>query len=183
MAKVLYGVTENDADRLSLTMTYRRTLSVVVFTRRDRNDAVGFYPRTPDQGKYVYRMPQPQNDGWKTASLADVGMDTDKISQLVQSIQDTQNTDWNTPYIQGLLIARHGRLALEEYFYGFSSDRPHDMRSGGKSFTTTLLGIAMDHGAHVSLSTPVYSLFPEYKSFSNPDPRKQQMHITLAESE
>jgi CubicO group peptidase (beta-lactamase class C family) len=172
---IIYGRYDEARDRITLHIP-EYDLDFV-FTRRDRNDAVGFYPRTPDLGKYVYRVPERQSDGWKTASLGDVGMNQGKIVQLIQRIQDTQNTDWKAPYIQGLLIARHGRLVLEEYFYGFSSDRPHDMRSAGKSFTTTLLGIAMDHGAKVNPSTPLYSLFPEYKSFSNPDPRKQQITV------
>lgn len=32
---------------------------------------------------------------------------------------------------------------LEEYFFGFDRDTPHDMRSAGKTFASVMLGAAM----------------------------------------
>jgi CubicO group peptidase (beta-lactamase class C family) len=75
------------------------------------------------------------------------------------------------------LSPRRGKLVLEEYFYGFDKDRPHDVRSAGKSLTTTLLGIAIDHGGSVSPGTFVSSLFPEYQPYGNPDPRKSKIMV------
>ena len=37
----------------------------------------------------------------------------------------------------------NGKLVLEEYFHGFSADRPHDLRSASKTFTGILAGAAM----------------------------------------
>jgi CubicO group peptidase (beta-lactamase class C family) len=76
-----------------------------------------------------------------------------------------------------VLVARHGKLVLEEYFYGFDRERPHDLRSGGKTFASVLAGIAMDHGAAIGPGTPVYASFPEYAPAANPDPRKQTMTL------
>jgi hypothetical protein len=45
-----------------------------VFTRRTRDTAVGFYPRTPGSVPYTYRAPIVENDGWQTASLAQAGL-------------------------------------------------------------------------------------------------------------
>jgi CubicO group peptidase (beta-lactamase class C family) len=151
--------------------------SIFDFTKRGKDQAIGFYPRTPAQSVYSYKVPIAEDDGWKTASLKDVGLSEPIISSLVQTLLDTQTNDWRTPYIQGLLVARHGKLALEEYFYGFDKDRPHDVRSAGKSLTTTLLGIAIDHGARVSPNSPLNSLFPEYRPFARPDPRKDQILV------
>jgi CubicO group peptidase (beta-lactamase class C family) len=80
------------------------------------------------------------------------------------------------PYVQGVLIARHGRLALEEYFYGFDGDRMHDMRSASKSITSVLAGIAIDRGATFSMNSPVASLLG-YPSLANPDPRKARITV------
>jgi CubicO group peptidase (beta-lactamase class C family) len=74
-----------------------------------------------------------------------------------------------------LLIARHGHLALEEYFYGFDQDWVHDMRSAGKTFAPVLAGIAKDQGATLTPQTPIYPLFTQYSSFANPDARKQKI--------
>jgi CubicO group peptidase (beta-lactamase class C family) len=43
--------------------------------------------------------------------------------------------------------------------------------------TTTLAGIAIDHGVNFKLSTPVYTLFPKYSIFANPDPRKTLLTV------
>ncbi len=42
---------------------------------------------------------------------------------------------------------------------------------------SVLAGIAIDRGAKLNPQTPVYSLFPEYASFANPDPRKSKMTL------
>jgi hypothetical protein len=70
------------------------------------------------------------------ASLEEEGLDERPIAALIHRILTTNPTD-STVDIQGLLIARHGRLVLEEYFYGFDKERPHDMRSAAKDVRST----------------------------------------------
>jgi CubicO group peptidase (beta-lactamase class C family) len=147
------------------------------FTRRGREEATGFYPQTAAEEAYLYRRPVPEDDGWETASLTDVGLDPKQIAELVQSMLKTETKDITAPCTQALLIARHGKLVLDEYFYGFHRDRPHDMRSAGKTLASTLVGIAMQQGAPLDVTTPIYSLFPKYPRFANDDPRKRR--ITL----
>src|SRR6185503_19071326 len=81
--------------------------------------------------------------------------------------------------IQSLLIARHGKLVLEEYFYGFERDRTHDMRSASKTIAPILVGIARDRGVDIGPETPLYSLFPGYRPFDRWDGRKDR--ITVAD--
>src|SRR5262249_23107513 len=147
------------------------------FTRRTPDDAPGFFPRTPALARYQYQRPLDNSDGWPTASLEDVGFDPKPITALVQRILDTDSAEARVPLVQGLLIARNGKLVLEEYFFGFSQDRVHDLRSAGKSFSTTLAGIAIDHGARFNLKTPVLSLYPRYRELANPDARKQAISV------
>jgi CubicO group peptidase (beta-lactamase class C family) len=148
------------------------------FTRRKDKDAVGFFPRVlPEEEGYVYRKPIVESDGWATSSLADAGLDQTLISALVEKILGANLAD-NPAYIQSLLIARHGKLVLEEYFYGFNQERTHDMRSASKTFAPVLVGIARDHGTKLEPDTPVYPLFRQYyKEFANWDERKKS--ITL----
>ena len=169
-----WGLYDVVHDTLSVTLD---GIGVFDLTRRDGGIAPGFYPRTPAVAQYQYRQPLVEADGWKTASLAAAGLDPKPLAALVQQILDTRTDSFKTPYIQGLLIARHGKLALEEYFYGFDRERAHDTRSAGKTLAGTMVGIALDHGAEFSLGSPVYALFPEYKDFANPDPRKQQITV------
>ncbi len=83
----------------------------------------------------------------------------------------------NSLNIQSLLIARHGKLVFEEYFYGFSSDRPHDMRSASKTFAPMMVGIARDQGAEISADDPALSFFPQYQNIANMDDRKRKMKL------
>ena len=45
--------------------------------------------------------------------------------------------------VHSILVARRGRLVLEEYFFGFDRETPHDLRSAGKTFASIMLGAAM----------------------------------------
>ena len=146
-------------------------------TRQSREEALGYFPRTPAEPRYAYRPPSAPAEGWAIASLSALGLDTARVSALVQKVLDTDPRPQTAPLIQSLLIARHGKLALEEYFYGFERERPHDLRSGGKTFASVMAGIAIDNGAAIGPRTPVYAAFPEYSSFAHPDPRKQRMTL------
>jgi CubicO group peptidase (beta-lactamase class C family) len=173
---------DGTADRLAigipLGVEHGRTHPLVFdFTRRDRNGAIGFYPTTPPRDHYTYAPPLAETDGWRVASLADVGLDPAPITAALDNVLRTQTIDSATPYIQGFLVARHGKLALESYFYGFDAARTHDLRSTGKSFTSALVGIAIDRRAGFGLDTPVVSLFPEYRPLAHPDPRKDRITV------
>jgi CubicO group peptidase (beta-lactamase class C family) len=148
----------------------------VEFQRVNADEAIGFYARAPKERRYIYKKPNTQDDGWATASLVDVGIDEKLIDGLIEKILAADPLN-NSLTIHSLLIARHGKLALEEYFYGFKSEQLHEMRSASKTFTPLLVGIAHEHGAKIDINTPVYSQFPEYKDFANPDPRKQKITI------
>ncbi|MBN8471202.1 serine hydrolase [Corallococcus exiguus] len=167
-----------DAESGRLSLPYPPFDTTFDFTRRDRSQAVGLYSRTPAPGPYAYQKPIGEDDGWTTASPADVGMDIQPIQQLVQRILDQEPSPESVPAIQGLLIARHGKLIVEEYFQGFDKERPHDLRSSSKSYASLLIGIALDQGAPFTVDTPVASLFPEYKGkLSHLDARKRKLTV------
>jgi len=75
--------------------------------------------------------------------------------------------------MHGLLIARHGKLVLEEYFHGQHRDKLHETRSATKSITATLTGAAMYAGVPLRLSSRVY----EVMNFPADDPRKRAMTL------
>jgi len=162
----LQGTYNPQSDVLSLPVVGPYPL--VQFTRRDQSNALGFYPRVPSpSAPYVYQQPTAENDGWATASLSDVGLELSPIAELIQRILTTPPSLSNPVNIQSLLIARHGKLVFEEYFYGFNKERPHDMRSAAKTFAPVLVGLAREHGPKISVDSPAYSFFPEYKPFAN----------------
>jgi CubicO group peptidase (beta-lactamase class C family) len=172
----LRGSYDAKTDRLSLSLLGPPP-AVVVLNRQDEAQATGFYPRAPHPTTYSYHRPAPRKDGWATASLEEVGLDPKPLHALMKALLNANPRDNNTVPIHSILIARRGKLALEEYFYGFGPERPHDTRSAGKTLAPMLIGIARDRGAKVEPQTPVYSLFPEYKPFANWDERKDKLTL------
>ena len=162
------GTYDKASDRLFLTLL--DSYPPLPLSRRDRGDALGFYARTPDTAKYTYSKPI-AGDGWPTASLADVGISERPIAALIEKILTADPTD-NLVDIDSLLVARHGKLVLEEYFHGFDKERPHDMRSASKTFAPTLAGIARARSVNLGPDTSIYPLFPENKPFAHWEARK-----------
>ena len=122
-------------------------------------------------------VPPRTEDGWATASLSEAGLDPAAVSALLEKIRSTPIDSARAPAIQGLLIERHGKLAVEEYFDGFSRDALHDMRSASKTLTSVLVGIAIDRGAKIGLASPVYPFFSKYGDLAGADPRKRRLTV------
>lgn len=143
---------------------------------RDGDDSA-FYPRGKNPGRYMYRMPIALDDGWPVGTLDAVNIDRATIEKFVQSILEMPMDSPDAPQFHGLLIARHGKLVLEEYFHEQHRDKLHTTRSGGKSLTAIVVGAAMHAGVPLGLSSPVYKVmnggtFP-------PDLEPQKSAMTL----
>lgn len=151
---------------------------VVTLTRRSPENAAGFYPRAPGTAAYEYRAPSTGTDGWQTARAADVGIDEARLAELVRMFAQHDPIGPGLPLVHSVLVARKGRLVLEEYFRGFDESRTHDMRSASKTFASVMVGAAKLHGASLRETTPVYSLLANDRSIAAKEPRKQR--ITLA---
>jgi len=123
-------------------------------------------------------VPEQTNDGWPTASLAEVGIDEMKIGEAIERIHD--DTYQN---VHSVLIVKDGKLVFEEYFSGytwdyngdrfrgeltdFGADTIHNLASVTKSFTSALVGIAIDHGFIQGVDEKVFAFFPEYASLND----------------
>ncbi|MEA2328494.1 MAG: hypothetical protein QOE68_3453 [Thermoanaerobaculia bacterium] len=151
---------------------------VVELTRRAPAEAAGFFPRPPGAAKYVYEKPPSLGDGWTTARAGDVGMDEAKLTALIQRLIDADPSIRRAALMHSILVARKGKLVLEEYFFGFHRNEPHDLRSAGKTFASVMLGAAILEGVKIAPETPIDSLLAAKGPFANPDPLKAQ--ITLA---
>jgi CubicO group peptidase (beta-lactamase class C family) len=147
------------------------------FKRVDQDEHIPFYPRPLSGEPYSYRPPWPENDGWETGSLEEVGMAIGPIEEMIRMIVSTPMDSIAAPYIHAVLIARHGKLVVEEYFHGYSSEMPHETRSAAKTVTATLIGIASHQGEPVNLGSKVYSIMDRSELPADLDPRKK--HMTL----
>lgn len=136
-----------------------------------------YYPRpTAD---WVYRPPQDLGDGWSVADLRDAGMKLEPIAAYMRAITALRAPNLRSPYIQSVSIERHGKLVVDEYFYGFTPQRPHDTRSAAKSVTTLMVGRAIQDTHAFTPQSRVLSLLPQYEPVANDDARKE--HLTVAD--
>lgn len=144
--------------------------------RRD-DDQSEFYPRGKHPERYVYGAPFARDDGWPTATLDSVNIDRAGIEQAIQVLLDAPMEVRDTPKVHGLLIVRHGKLVLEEYFHGEHRDKLHETRSAAKSVASVLIGAAMQAGLAVKLSTRVYETMNDGPVPSELEPRKRAMTL------
>src|SRR6185436_18850237 len=81
-----------------------------------------FYARGRPTGTYTYTVPSSKHDGWTVARARDVGMSEDKLAEMVRAIINSSIDSASAYRPHGILIARHGKLVLDEYFYGENAE-------------------------------------------------------------
>ena len=169
------GIYRTSGDQLTI---YFPSLGASFDFKRVVNDEVnGFYARGRNPGAYHYTPPPSEDDGWATGTLGEAGISLEPIRKLIETIIYPPPKSVHDPYIHGLLIARHGKLVLEEYFHGFHRQKPHDTRSASKSLTSTLLGAAIQHGLPLSASSRVYKTVYGDDLPPDLDARKRKMTL------
>lgn len=152
-------------------------LGRVIELKRSAAPPAGALPHAPGDTNYVYQRPAAQRDGWTTADARDAGMDEATLAKLINRLIRTNPSSGRPTLMHSVLIARRGKLVLEEYFFGFQRDVPHDIRSAGKTFGSVMLGAAMLQNARISPDTKITDLLAARGPFANPDPRKDRITI------
>lgn len=147
------------------------------FTRATPEDERAFYPRGREPASYAYVQPPALDDGWRTGALEDAGIDRAQISAFVDMLARQPQEGVATPQIHALLIARHGRLVLEEYFHGFHRGAVHDTRSASKSMTAILVGAALRNGAPFTVESAVIESVDPALLPVNVDPRLAAVRV------
>ena len=116
---------------------------------------------------YRYRQPDAVMGDWPTSTPEDVGVSRENLIALVQQIIDKPVVDTSQGSVHAVLVARQGKLILEEYFSGFDRTSLHDTRSASKSLTGSLVGLAQQAGVPIQLEDQLYSVmanrYPEMK--------------------
>ncbi|MFX1508333.1 MAG: serine hydrolase, partial [Promethearchaeota archaeon] len=113
-------------------------------------------------------------DTWPTSTPEEQGMNSTTLNELSDYI-DT----WSDA-IHGLCIMRHGVIVAEGYFrsdyHQYIQEDKHQTHSVTKSFTSALIGIAIDQGYITDVKQKVLDFFPEM-NFLNVDSRKEAMTL------
>jgi CubicO group peptidase (beta-lactamase class C family) len=113
---------------------------------------------------FDYTKPPETNDGWHTARVSDVGLDSYKIDKLLSYIH---NGDLKNIY--AVVVVKNGLLVVDEYFNGANRTHIGLIASTTKSIVSLLLGIALeDSTSNKSVKTTLRDFFPTYSnSFHN----------------
>jgi CubicO group peptidase (beta-lactamase class C family) len=131
-------------------------------------------PRPPGEDSpedYHYYAPANLRDGIAVGDIAHSELGITTANAIVRGILDGTYKD-----VHSVLLYQHGQLVLEEYFYGYSIGRPHQLRSATKSVVSALAGIAVDRRALSGVDERVLPRM-SYKNYANPDPRKSAMTL------
>jgi CubicO group peptidase (beta-lactamase class C family) len=108
-------------------------------------------------------------DDWKVATPAEQGLDPMLLSELYFNAAKLET-------LYGLLVIKSGYLIAEKYFNEGSIDQLSGRQSTTKSFTSALVGIALDQGYLSSLDQRMMEFFPEFDG-QIADARKEQITI------
>ncbi|MBC7614721.1 MAG: serine hydrolase [Pedobacter sp.] len=88
-------------------------------------------------------------------------LDTAKIEELNRKIATQSYKN-----ITSVVVIKDGKLLIEEYFNGANRNTLHDTRSVGKSFASTLLGIAIKD-KHIKDEMQMLKAYYDLKAFQN----------------
>jgi CubicO group peptidase (beta-lactamase class C family) len=123
------------------------------------------------QNIYNYTKPVTLKDGWQTSSILNKNIDTTLIHKAFTQLLNIENE------IHSILLIKNNELVLEEYYKGYTIDKPHDLRSVTKSIVAILLGIALDKSIIEDINDPISKYLKSPVPTKNIDKRKNQITI------
>jgi len=113
-----------------------------------------------------------QTQDWTKIAPADIGLSEAKLRAMSAAVRSEEFKK-----IGSILIARHGKLAYEDYVEG-DGNTLRDTRSATKSITDALVGIAIQEKKLSGVDAKVLALLPDRaRRVQNPDPRKAAITI------
>jgi CubicO group peptidase (beta-lactamase class C family) len=104
---------------------------------------------------------------WRECKPEAVGMNSDK---LLQAIKYAATPAFNT---EGLVILRKGHIVGEAYFGNFKINSRHVSHSVAKSFTSALVGIAIDKGLIKDIDERICQYYKEWDCEDKDDLRSR----------
>ena len=106
---------------------------------------------------------------WPISTPGEHGLDPMLVSELYLEAADLET-------IYGLLVVKDSQLVAEDYFHAGSVNQKALVQSVTKSFTSALVGIALDQGCLSSVDQRMVDFFPDFANQID-DSRKNQITI------
>jgi CubicO group peptidase (beta-lactamase class C family) len=108
-------------------------------------------------------------DDWEVSTPAEQGLDPMLVAELYYNAAKLET-------LYSLLVVKNGYLIAEDYFNDGSIDQKDRLQSVTKSYTSALVGIALEQGYLSSVDQKMLDFFPELADQIT-DPRKEQITI------
>jgi CubicO group peptidase (beta-lactamase class C family) len=108
-------------------------------------------------------------DDWEVSTPAEQGLDPLLVAKLYYKAAEVKT-------IYSLLVVKNGHLIAEGYFHAGSIDQKARLQSVTKSYTSALVGIALEQGCLASIDQKMIDFFPELAGQIK-DPRKKEISI------
>jgi parallel beta-helix repeat protein len=110
--------------------------------------------------------------GWRYSTAEEQGMNSTKLEEMMEYIRN------ESFMLDSVVVVRNGYVVLEEYPNPrlYNQNTTHLLYSATKSFTSMLIGIALEEGYIDNVQHKLVDFFPN-RSIANMDSRKQA--ITL----
>jgi len=124
-------------------------------------------PRTEELEAVEY-APLAAGD-WKISTPAAQGLDPMLVAELYLDAAEMQT-------LYGLLVVKNGHLIAEGYFNDGAVDTKALLQSVTKSYTSALVGLALNRGCLASVDQKMIDFFPEFADRIT-DPRKERITI------
>jgi CubicO group peptidase (beta-lactamase class C family) len=113
-------------------------------------------------------QPIQAGSGWQISSDA---YDKARIRELKRYIAENLYKD-----IKSVVVIKNGQLLIEEYFNGATRSSLHNTRSVGKSFASTMVGIAIDDG-YIRSEQQTLKDFYDLTKFANHSSKKESVTL------
>jgi CubicO group peptidase (beta-lactamase class C family) len=108
-------------------------------------------------------------EDWKVSTPEEQGLDSMLVAEMYYDAAELET-------IYSLLVIKNGYLIAEDYFNEGSVDQKDRLQSMTKSYTSALVGIALEEGCISSVDQKMLDFFPEVAGKIT-DPRKEQVTI------
>jgi CubicO group peptidase (beta-lactamase class C family) len=108
-------------------------------------------------------------DDWKVSTLDEQGLDPMPVAEMYYNAEKLET-------IYSLLVIKNDHLVAEKYFNEGSVEQKDRLQSVTKSYTSALVGIALEQGYLSSVDQKMLDFFPEVTNQVT-DPRKEQITI------
>ena len=113
-------------------------------------------------------------DAWPTSSPEDQGMASGLLADGVRYL--SRQDEFGRLDIHSLTVIRHGHIVADATYAPYTEDGLHELMSVTKSFTSTLVGIAIDRGDIEGVDEPVLGFFAD-REVADLDAGKEAMTI------